>query len=85
MKKIHKNGSGVIILINDAYKGFLTSKIKESIILRDKESSNLRNYGVGAQILSDLGIKKMILLSNSQKVAAGLKGFGLSVEKWESL
>ena len=32
-----------------------------------------------------LGIKKMILLSNSQKVAAGLKGFGLSVEKWESL
>ncbi len=85
MKKINKNGSGVIVLINDAYKGFLTRKIKESIIFNDKKNSNLRNYGVGAQILSDLGIKKMILLSNSQKTAAGLKGFGLSVEKWESL
>ncbi len=85
MKKIAKNGSGVVIIINDAYKDFLSNKIKNSFLLKDNESSNFRNYGVGAQILSDLGVRKMILLSNSKKVAAGIKGFGLSVEKWESI
>ena len=38
-----------------------------------KDNINLRQYGVGAQILSDLGVKKMILLSNSKKRAIGLK------------
>ena len=85
MIKISNNGSGVLILINDSYKDFLSNKLKNSIISKDKDNSNLRNYGVGAQILSDLGVRKMILLSNSQKIAAGIKGFGLSVEKWESL
>ena len=37
------------------------------------------------KILSDFGVKKMILLSNSQKNAAGLKGFGLSIIDWETL
>jgi 3,4-dihydroxy 2-butanone 4-phosphate synthase/GTP cyclohydrolase II len=39
----------------------------------------LRDYGVGAQILIDLGVKDMILLTNSNKSIVGLEGFGLKV------
>ena len=53
--------------------------------IETKDNINLRQYGVGAQILSDLGVKKMILLSNSKKRAIGLKGFDLSIDKWEKL
>ena len=39
----------------------------------------LRDYGVGAQILLDLGLKEMILLSNTQHTVVGLDGYGLSI------
>ena len=42
-------------------------------------SKQLRYYGIGAQILADLGVRKMILLTNSQPVLVGLEGFGLTV------
>ena len=50
-----------------------------------KDKTYLRQYGVGAQILSDLGVKKMTLLSNSKKKAIALKGFDLSIVDWERL
>ena len=85
MIKISKNNNGILIIINDSYKDFLTKKIKVSVENKVKKSMDLRQYGVGAQILSDLGVKKMTLLSNSKKVAAGLKGFDLSIIGWENL
>ena len=39
----------------------------------------LRDYGVGAQILIDIGVKEMVLLSNSKKSVVGLEGFGLKI------
>ena len=39
--------------------------------------NELRDYGVGAQILADLGVRDIILLSNSQRSIVGLEGFGL--------
>ena len=84
MKKIDNNNSGIVIIINDSYKDFISKKLKvDEIEIKDK--SNLRQYGVGAQILSDLGVKNMILLSNSKKKAIGLKGFNLSIVNWERL
>jgi len=44
-------------------------------------SGDLRTYGIGAQILKDLGVKKMHLMTNNPKKIKGLDGFGLSVEK----
>ena len=85
MKKISKNKNGVLILLNDSQENFLTTKIKSSFNTNDQENYDLRNYGVGAQMLSDLGVTKMILLSNSQKIAGGIKGFGLSIKKWEKI
>jgi len=39
----------------------------------------LRDYGVGAQILFDLGVREMILLSNTHRTIVGLDGYGLTV------
>ena len=85
MKKIDNNNSGIVIIINDSYKDFISKKLKADEEIEIKDKSNLRQYGVGAQILSDLGVKKMILLSNSKKKAIGLKGFDLSIDEWEKL
>jgi 3,4-dihydroxy 2-butanone 4-phosphate synthase / GTP cyclohydrolase II len=39
----------------------------------------LRDYGIGAQILLDLGVKDMILLSNRRRTIVGLEGYGLNI------
>ena len=85
MKKIDLNKSGVIILINDSYKDFISKKLKLDEEAYTKDKINFRQYGVGAQIISDLGVKKMILLSNSKKKAIGLRGFDLSIVAWKKL
>jgi 3,4-dihydroxy 2-butanone 4-phosphate synthase/GTP cyclohydrolase II len=39
----------------------------------------LRDYGIGAQILVDLGVRDMILLSNTTRTVVGLEGYGLNI------
>ena len=39
----------------------------------------LRDYGIGAQILTDLGVRDMVLLSNTERTFVGLEGYGLNV------
>ena len=58
MNKIDRNKSGIIIIINDSYKDFISKKLKDDEGIETKDNINLRQYGVGAQILSDLGVKK---------------------------
>ena len=41
--------------------------------------ADLRNYGIGAQVLVDLGVRKMRLITNNPKKIVGLEGYGLSV------
>ncbi len=41
--------------------------------------ADMRNYGIGAQILVDLGVRKMRLLTNNPKKMIGLEGYGLSI------
>ena len=43
------------------------------------ETPALREYGIGAQILLDLGVREMVLLSNSHRTPVGLDGYGLSI------
>ena len=80
MKKIAEKGSGVIVLINN-YQPNLFSSILEQH--EQKSASGLRDYGIGAQILLDLGVKKMTLLSNTERSVIGLEGYGLEIKNTE--
>mgnify|MGYP000096933976 CR=1 FL=1 len=55
----------------------------ESIFGVIKAIRSLRNYGIGAQILRNLNIRKMILISKSKKNIIGLDGFGIKIVKQE--
>jgi 3,4-dihydroxy 2-butanone 4-phosphate synthase/GTP cyclohydrolase II len=44
-----------------------------------RQAPALRDYGIGAQILTDLGVKDMILLSNNKRNIIGLEGYGLNI------
>jgi 3,4-dihydroxy 2-butanone 4-phosphate synthase/GTP cyclohydrolase II len=72
MRVIAAEGRGVLVLLRD-----LTMKL----VVEDEVSpQTLRQYGLGAQILSSLGIGEMILLTNSPKPkVVGLEAYGLSI------
>ena len=76
MQMISKNKNGVIVIIREPRSWTLSQRIKST---EDKKNLQLRDYGVGAQILIDLGIKNMILISNSKKTIVGLEGYGLKI------
>ena len=85
METIAKNGNGIIILIRDVSPESLSNKISKSLKSVPKNIKNIREYGVGAQILSDLGVKKMTILSNKKANAIGLEGFDLTIKNWKKL
>ena len=80
---IEKNGSGAIVLINSD----IAPNILKAFDQRNKQDNKLelREYGVGAQILKNLGIKKIILLSNSNKKIIALDGFDIEIEKQQKI
>ena len=91
MEMIEKEGKGVIVYMNQEGRGIgLLNKLKAYKLQelgRDTVEANLelgfgmddRDYGVGAQILRDLGISKMRLMTNNPKKRAGLIGYGLEI------
>ena len=83
MNKISENKNGIIILIRDENKISISNKLSRPDIVSQK--NNIRDYGVGAQILSDLGVKSMTILSNKKASAIGLNGFGLTIKGWEKI
>ncbi len=85
METIANDGNGIIILIRDLSPESLSKRISKSLKPIQKKSTNIREYGVGAQILSDLGVKKMTVLSNKKANAIGLEGFNLKIKNWKNL
>jgi len=64
------------------FKSFLLLIINnKNAILKDNNINTLRYYGIGAQIIKDLNVKNMILISRSKKKIIGLEGFGLKIKK----
>ena len=82
-KIIEKKGSGAIVLIN----ADMSPKIKKIFNRREdkKNKLELREYGVGAQILSEIGIQKIILLTNTKKKIIALDGFNLEIIRQENI
>lgn len=83
MEMIGREGKGVIVLIREPHPTSLSERVTAQVAAACGEEapreSQLRDYGVGAQILLDLGVREMILLSNTPKTIVGLEGYGLSV------
>ena len=63
------------------YKNFLLLIINKKNNTKTNDINTLRYYGIGAQIIKDLNIKNMILVSRSKKKIIGLEGFGLKIKK----
>ena len=91
MELIEKEGKGVVVYLNQEGRGIgLMNKMKAYKLQEDgmdTVEANLclgfkadeRDYGVGASILHDLGVKKMRLLTNNPQKRIGLTGYGLTV------
>ena len=79
MELIAKEGRGVIVLLRESQPANLSVALKARMEGKAGSGGELRDYGVGAQILLDLGVRSMVLLSNRKKTIISLEGYGLTV------
>jgi len=80
MRMISEEGRGVIVLIRDHEPTMFSTIVLERQGKGPKKTiSDLRQYGIGAQTLLDLGVRRMILLSNSKRGIVGLEGYGITL------
>ena len=97
IRTIARAGRGVLLYLNQEGRGIgLSNKIR-AYELQDQGLDTVeanerlgfkpdqRDYGIGVQILRDLGVKSMRLLSNNPRKLVGLEGYGLSVREWVPL
>jgi 3,4-dihydroxy 2-butanone 4-phosphate synthase/GTP cyclohydrolase II len=84
MEIIGREGRGVIVLIRESRPDAISARLKQEA--GGQGQQRLIEYGIGAQILLDLGVREMILLSNSPaRKIVGLEGYGLAVAGHRSL
>ena len=84
MEMIAEEGSGVVVLVNRPMEGGMLSRLFQqraagTDVADLTDLAGVRDYGVGAQVLSELGIQQMILLTNSRQAMVALAGYGLSI------
>ena len=87
MAAIAKAGCGVIVVLRESIASNLSSMVSQKLNMTSDTGGNrdLRDYGVGAQILTDLGIRKMILLSDTRPNVVSLEGYDLEITDWQRI
>ena len=78
MQMVSDFGRGALVLFREKHPGQLVDRIRAKA-RGEEHTTRLVDYGVGAQILVDLGVKNMILLTNTSKVVVGLEVYGLHI------
>jgi len=78
------NGPAVMVMLRDADPKVLSTRFSADEA-GELNPRGLRDYGVGAQILLDLGVRDMIALSGTRPKPAALEGYGLSIIDWQTL
>ena len=77
MADIGEAGAGVIVLLMPNDPAALTQEVGN--VASEGSDMDLRSYGIGAQILADLGIHDMILLTNAHRNVVGIEGYGINI------
>jgi len=78
MNIIAREGRGVVVMLREPTLTALSDRVR-GIIENGRPQFELRDYGIGAQILLDLGVRDMTLLTNMPRLIVGLDGYGLHV------
>ena len=78
MQQIASARRGVVVLIREARPDAISSRLRQ-IAGAARPGPVLRDYGIGAQILADLGVRDMVLLTNHKRALVGLEGYGLNI------
>jgi 3,4-dihydroxy 2-butanone 4-phosphate synthase/GTP cyclohydrolase II len=78
MRMIAEAGRGVVVLLREPTGTALSERVR-GFLETGRPQFELRDYGIGAQILIDLGVRDMILLTNMPRLIVGLDGYGLHV------
>jgi 3,4-dihydroxy 2-butanone 4-phosphate synthase/GTP cyclohydrolase II len=89
MHTIEKHGRGIVVVLRESSNASLSSMVSQRVMQDAQSGDNpghdLREYGVGAQILGDLGVSKMVLLSNSKPNVISIEGYDLEIVDWKPL
>lgn len=86
MQQIQNAGHGVIVILREPRKSAVSDQMKLRKGEVPAQDPNLRDYGIGAQILLDIGVSEMVLLSNSaQRSVVGIEGYGLQIAGYQPL
>ena len=79
MQAIESHGSGVLVALHAASAGSLSRTIGQRSGKPVEAGDAVRGYGIGAQILAALGVRDMILLTNTHHSPVALSGYGLAI------
>ncbi len=86
IEMIDRAGRGVVVILRENNPQALSNRLKnEAQPDSNKKKPDLRNYGIGAQILKDLGVKSMTLLTNNPKHVVGLDAYNLDIAGYQEV
>jgi 3,4-dihydroxy 2-butanone 4-phosphate synthase/GTP cyclohydrolase II len=85
MRAIGQAGRGVVVLLREPIPTALSDRIRQKLGEPTVAQTDLRDYGIGAQILLDLGVRDMLLLTNTRRAVIGLEGYGLAIAGYQSI